>query len=43
MIAHRLQTIATAKNLLYIDTPKRVLTGSKGAPEYEDIMMRLKN
>ena len=42
MIAHRLQTIETAENLLYLDEPHRVLAGGKGTVEYEEIMTRLK-
>jgi ABC-type multidrug transport system fused ATPase/permease subunit len=41
MIAHRLQTIMTAKHLLYIDSPSTMLAGSKGTPEYEEIMNKL--
>jgi len=42
MIAHRLQTIQTADNLLYLENPKSVLAGAKGSPEYTEIMDRLK-
>lgn len=42
MIAHRLQTIETADNLLYIENPKSVIGGQKGSPEYEEIMNKLK-
>jgi len=42
MIAHRLQTIETAENLLYLDEPHRVLAGGKGTVEYNEIMTRLK-
>jgi hypothetical protein len=42
MIAHRLQTIATAQNLLYIDNPKRILAAEKGTAEYDAIMNKLK-
>lgn len=41
MIAHRLQTIMTAQNLLYIEDPNTMLAGSKGSPEYESIMQKL--
>ena len=41
MIAHRLQTIMTAKNLLYIEDPSTMLAGAKGTPEYETIMHKL--
>lgn len=43
MIAHRLQTIRTAQNLLYIDTPKKILAAEKGTPEYANIMTKLKS
>ena len=42
MIAHRLQTIETADNLLYLENPESVLAGSKGTPEYDNIMERLR-
>ena len=42
MIAHRLQTIMTADNLLYLETPRSVLSAHKGTPEYTEIMDRLK-
>jgi ABC-type multidrug transport system fused ATPase/permease subunit len=42
MIAHRLQTIATAQNLLYIENPKKILAAEKGTPEYDAIMNKLK-
>ena len=38
MIAHRLQTIITASNLLYIENSKTILAGAKGTKEYEEIM-----
>ena len=42
MIAHRLQTIETAENLLYIEDPKSIIGGQKGSAEYEEIMNKLK-
>jgi hypothetical protein len=42
MIAHRLQTIQTAQNLLYINNPQEVIAAEKGTPQYNDIMMKLK-
>lgn len=42
MIAHRLQTIETAENLLYIDNPKKIIPAQKGTPEYDEIINRLK-
>ena len=41
MIAHRLQTIMTADNLLYLESPTSVLSAQKGSAEYKDIMDRL--
>lgn len=41
MIAHRLQTIKTADNLLYLESPTKVIAGAKGTPEYEGIMGKL--
>ena len=42
MIAHRLQTIMTADNLLYLKSPTQVLAAQKGTPEYDEIIDRLK-
>lgn len=42
MIAHRLQTIEKADNLLYIESNNSLLAGKKGTPEYNDIMNKLK-
>ncbi len=42
MIAHRLQTIMTAENLIYLESSQNVITASKGTAEYTDIMERLK-
>lgn len=41
MIAHRLQTIKTAANLLYIEDSKSVIAAKKGTPEYDSIIERL--
>ena len=41
MIAHRLETIKTADNLLYIEANNSILPGSKGTHEYEEIMRKL--
>lgn len=41
MIAHRLQTIMTAQNLLYIESSNTMLAGAKGTPEYDEIMQKL--
>jgi len=41
MIAHRLQTIATAQNLLFIESPKKILEAEKGTAEYDKIMEKL--
>jgi len=42
MIAHRLQTIETAQNLLYINSPKQMLAAEKYTEEYDYIMNLLK-
>ena len=42
MIAHRLSTIATADNLLLLESPSRQIVATKGTPEYEEIMQKLK-
>ena len=41
IIAHRLQTIMTAQNLLYLESKTSLLPGTKGTPEYDSIMKRL--
>ena len=41
MIAHRLQTIKTAQNLLYLEDPTSILSAEKGTPEYSSIIERL--
>lgn len=41
MIAHRLQTIKSAQNLLYIENPKSVLAAEKGTNEYDQLIDRL--
>ena len=42
MIAHRLQTIQSAKNLLFIESPKVMRAGQKGTKDYDAIMNELK-
>ena len=42
MIAHRLQTIQTAKNLLYLENPTSVLAAERGTPEYDELIERLR-
>lgn len=41
MIAHRLQTIESATNLIYLLDKETQLSGVKGTPEYKDIMDKL--
>ena len=41
MIAHRLQTIKTAENLLYLEDSDCVLSACKGTEEYENLIDRL--
>ena len=41
MIAHRLQTIMSAQNLLYLESKNSMLSASKGTPEYDEIIKRL--
>jgi len=41
MIAHRLQTIMTADNLLYLESPTSVLSAQKNTKEYKEIIDRL--
>ena len=42
MIAHRLQTIVTAEQLLYLENSSSVLEASKGTDAYTEIIDRLK-
>ena len=41
MIAHRLQTILTAENLLYLENSSNVLEVSKGTDAYNEVIDRL--
>ena len=43
MIAHRLQTIATAQNLIYLESPKKIISAEKGTPEYDKIFEKLQS
>ena len=43
MIAHRLQTIATAENLLFLENPNNQISAQKGSEEYNELMDRLKS
>lgn len=41
MIAHRISTIQSAQNLLYLEDNSSVLAGTKGTPEYDALFERL--
>jgi hypothetical protein len=41
MIAHRISTIKSAKNLLYLEDNSSVLAAVKGTPEYDSLIDRL--
>ena len=41
MIAHRLQTIKTAENLLFLEDTNSVLAAQKGTEEYDSLIERL--
>ena len=41
MIAHRLQTIKTAENLIYLQDTKTAIGATKGSKEYDEIIKRL--
>ena len=41
MIAHRLQTIKTAQNLLYLEESDSVLAAQRGTAEYDELIERL--
>ena len=43
MIAHRMQTIKTAQNLIYIENKSSALPASKGTSEYNEIIDRLQD
>ena len=43
MIAHRLNTIASAENLLFLETPTNQISAQKGTEEYDELMERLKS
>ncbi|CDW89499.1 abc transporter [Stylonychia lemnae] len=43
MIAHRLQTIMSAENLIYLDRDYKIFQASKGSQLYDEIMGRLQN
>jgi ATP-binding cassette subfamily B (MDR/TAP) protein 1 len=40
-IAHRLQTIASSKNLLFLENRKSIVPATKGTPEYDAIFKKL--
>lgn len=40
-IAHRLQTIASSKNILFLESKKSIVPAVKGTPEYEVIWKKL--
>ena len=42
IIAHRLETIMTAENLLYFESNQNLVPAQKGTPEYEQVIKRLK-
>ena len=42
MIAHRLNTIESAENLLFLESPINQITAEKGTEEYVELMDRLK-
>lgn len=41
MIAHRLQTIKSADNLLYLESPNNVIGAAKGTAEYDAVMAKM--
>ena len=41
MIAHRLQTIKTAENLIFLESSTNVIAATKGTQEYTVVMERL--
>ena len=42
IIAHRLQTIQTADNLLFLESSSNVISAQKGTEEYDELLDRLK-
>jgi hypothetical protein len=43
IIAHRLTSIKSASNLLSIERRDKICSLRQGTPEYEEVMLRLKN
>ena len=41
MIAHRLATIKSADNLLYLESPNNVVGVAKGTAEYDAVMAKM--
>jgi ABC-type transport system involved in Fe-S cluster assembly fused permease/ATPase subunit len=41
MIAHRLQTIMTAQNLIYLQDPNNAIAALKGTADYDNVIERL--
>ena len=42
MIAHRIETIITAENLLYLESPSSMIEATKGTEQYDQLMQRLR-
>ena len=42
MIAHRIETIITAENLLYLESPSSVIEATKGTEQYDKLIQRLR-
>jgi hypothetical protein len=43
MVAHRLQTILSADNLLFIESPKKMINAPKGSLQYDQIINSLRD
>jgi len=42
MIAHRLTTIKCAQNLLFFESPSKIVAARKNSDKYEEILEKLK-
>ena len=43
IIAHRLTSIKSASNLLFIERRDKISSLKQGTPEYDEVMLKLKN
>lgn len=41
IIAHRLTTIQSADNLVFLESKEKIVEAAKGTPEYDEVMSKL--